>query len=147
LEAGALEAEQRGERVAGPLDDARRQVAAHAELLAAAERGEALAEAAVKQALTNARIQLAPVHHRRIVALLDELEVGLWRVRDLQRALHGAVTDAFGEEISIGISAAHYWDFGFPGFPYLRQDEEILTWLRHRSIAPRNRSLRQAGKC
>lgn len=147
LEVGALDGEQRGEDVVGPLGDAQRRGATLAGLFATAERGERDARAALEQALAGARARLAPEHVRRVIALLDELERGLWQVRDLQDSIHSAVMDAFREEIDIGVGAARYWSAGFPGFPWLRQDEEIMNWLRFRSLAPRWRSMREEGRC
>jgi hypothetical protein len=137
LNASALECEQRGENVMGPLADAQRQAATLADLIPVAERGKASARAALTRALDDAQATLKPEYLRHIVAQLDELESVLWQALGLQRRVHEAVGDALAEGINVGISEAAYWSAGFPGFPSLRSSEEIKTWLRNRSIAPK----------
>ena len=137
LKAGALEAERRGEDVMGALADAGRQEAQRAGLLALAERGERDARAAVERAMEDARHRLAAEYVGRITALLSEQEEVLWRIRDQQTAIDRLAQLAFAEGIPIGIGTSRYFSIGFPGAPFLRADEEILTWIRHRSIAAR----------
>jgi hypothetical protein len=137
LEANALEAERGGENVAEALADARRQVVMFADLQGMVERRAAAAEAAVGQALAEARQRAAAEYVGRITALLHEQEETLWRVRDQQMAIDRLAQRAFAEGVPIGIGESRYWSVGFPGFPFLRQDEAVLAWIRGRSIAPR----------
>lgn len=121
--------------------DAQTKVSGLSVILTRSEQEEARARSALERALADAKTRLRQEHLARIHALLDKQENALWQVRDLQTALDSAVQDALAEDLDIGIGPSRYWSVGFPGFPFLRRDEEIMTWLRGRSIAPRARSL------
>lgn len=145
VERGALQAEARGDDVAAALDGARQRVATLEQLVTMAERGRERAWSTRNHALDEARNELAAERVRQITGLLDEQEELLWKVLDLQQAIHAAAQEAFRDDIPIGIQS-RFFSLGFPGFPFVRRAEEIMTWLRHRSIAPRSTSLRDGGR-
>jgi hypothetical protein len=136
IEAGALRAEAEGSPAALALAAARQDVAATTELFSMAALAERDAERAYRRALKEARARLKPAHLAFVEGQLDELEALLWRVLDVQAAIHHAMTDAAEEKMPL-VSAAYYWSSGFPGFPAVRDKEDILCWLRNRSLAPR----------
>lgn len=126
--------------------DAQAQISGLTVILTRAEQEETRARSALQRALADAKARLGREYRGRIKTQLGELESALWHVLDLHDAIHGTIQDALADELDIGISASRYWSVGFPGFPFLRRDEEILTWLRLRSFAPRNCSSREEAE-
>lgn len=140
VEAKALEAEARGDDVAAALEGARQRAATLEQLVTMAERGRDRAVSARNRALDEVRRELGAERVREIVELLDKQEELLWRVLETQQGIDEAAHAAFRDGIPIGLHERFYWT-GFPGFPFVRQAGDILTWLRHRSISPRAESL------
>lgn len=145
-EESALEAASRGEDRSSALHDAHERVVALQKVNAMAENGLQRAEAERSRALAVARTNLSSQYVGRIVDLLDEQEDLLWRVLETQQAIDGLTAIAFEDGVPIGIHPRMYWSIGFPGFPFVRTAGEIMTWLRHRSIAPRSSARRNGGR-
>lgn len=132
-----LELEASGTWPSG-LDEAQRQISAIEKMIGMAESGLERAELERDRELIKARLALRDARLKWITQLLHHHEALLWEVLASGREIDTLVLQSIEEGIPIGInSTSQYWTIGSPTYPHVRDEEQIRTWRRHRSIAPR----------